>query len=173
MTNTAPIVVPTRAKSPAVGTNALTFSAPGKDGDSFVLDAATSAVAYGKLEMQAVKNEPLPDGWACGPNGSVTNDPKVGMVSGLMPLGGAEVTSGYKGYGIGVMVEILSSILAGSSYGPWVKNWKFTKEPVCLGQMFLAIDPTVFADGFQDRLQQLLNCYREMEPVSRIFHLLM
>ena len=48
-TNTSPIVHPTRSAKPAIGTNPLSLAAPGKDGDSFVLDMATSAVAVGKV----------------------------------------------------------------------------------------------------------------------------
>ena len=49
-TNTSPLVYPTRSKQRTFGTNPLTLAAPGKDGDSFVLDMATSSVAFGKVK---------------------------------------------------------------------------------------------------------------------------
>ncbi|WAR24475.1 MDH-like protein, partial [Mya arenaria] len=78
---------------------------PAKNGDSFVLDMATSTVALGK-----VSTEPK----------SVLNG------GGLMPLGGAEETGGYKGYGLAMMVEIFCGILSNASYGPNVRRWKNT-----------------------------------------------
>ena len=170
MTNTSPLVVPTRAKKCAVGTNPITLAAPGKNGDSFVLDMATSAVAVGKVELQNVKGEPLPDGWACDKDGKITNDPVVARSEGgLMPLGGSELTSGYKGFGLGAMVEIMCGILAGSSFGPFVRNWKSTSTEANLGQCFMAIDPNAFADGFEDRMQTLMDYFRNMEPVIFTF----
>ena len=62
-TNTSPLVVPSRSRQPALGTNPLAFFAPGKDGDTFELDMATSAVALGKVEMNARKNCDIPLGW--------------------------------------------------------------------------------------------------------------
>lgn len=59
---------------------------------------ATTAVAIGKIEMQFRKNEPIPEGWALGKDGKVTTDPSEAFIAGLLlPLGGLEVTSGYKG----------------------------------------------------------------------------
>lgn len=59
---------------------------------------ATTAVAIGKIELQVRKEQPIPDGWAVGKNGMVTNDAKEAFDAGLLlPLGGLEVTSGYKG----------------------------------------------------------------------------
>ena len=51
-TNTSPLVYPTRAKERTFGTNPLSVAAPGKDGDSFVLDMATSSVAFGKVSAR-------------------------------------------------------------------------------------------------------------------------
>lgn len=48
-TNTSPLVFPTRSNKRAFGTNPIAVAAPGKDGDSFSLDMATSTVALGKV----------------------------------------------------------------------------------------------------------------------------
>ena len=77
-TNTSPWVAPTRSSATIFGTNPICVSAPGvKEGDSFLLDMSTSAVALGKIEIQLRKNEPLPSaGWALGKDGKPTCDPK-------------------------------------------------------------------------------------------------
>nr|CAD7420927.1 unnamed protein product [Timema poppensis] len=98
----------------ALGTNPLTLAAPAQNGDSFVLDMATTAVAVGKIEVQRRKNESIPENWALGPDGRVTTDVDVAFNTGcLLPLGGTEQSSGYKGYGLGLLVETFCGILGG------------------------------------------------------------
>lgn len=98
MTNTSPVMCPTRAKTAALGTNPLSLAAPGENGDGMVLDMATTAVAIGKIELQKRKKMPIPSGWALDKTGSVTTDADDAFsTSLLLPLGGMEVTSGYKG----------------------------------------------------------------------------
>jgi len=45
-----------------------------------------------------------------------------------LALGGPEVSSGYKGYGLGMMVEVFCGILAGSEFGPRIRVWKDTER---------------------------------------------
>jgi len=164
-TNTSPFLQPTRAKGSALGTNPITLAAPGLNGDQFVLDMATTAVALGKLEIQQRKKEPIPEGWASDAEGRMTTDATAGMNGCLMPLGGAENTSGYKGYGLATLVEIFCGILAGSNYGPNIRNWLNTRTKANLGQCFIAVDPGCFAPGFESRLSDLMSHFRHMEPV--------
>lgn len=84
----------------------------------------------------------------------------------LMPLGGAEVNSGYKGSGLGLLVEIFCGILSGATYGPNVRRWGDTSRAADLGQCFIAVDPKKFAPGFEERLSDLMDHIRHMEPVS-------
>nr|CAD7426367.1 unnamed protein product [Timema monikensis] len=151
----------------ALGTNPLTLAAPAQNGDSFVLDMATTAVAVGKIEVQRRKKENIPENWALGPDGRVTTDVDVAFNTGcLLPLGGTEQSSGYKGYGLGLLVETFCGILGGSLYGPNVRRWMQTSsgDKVNLGQCFIAVDPECFAPGFQGRMSDLLGYLRGMEP---------
>lgn len=165
-TNTSPLVAPTRAKQRCLGTNPLALAAPANKGDSFVLDMATSAVAVGKIEVQRRKEEPIPEGWAVDSEGNVTTDAAKGAVGALMPLGGPEINSGYKGYGLAMMVEIFCGMLSGGHYGPNVRRWMSTTTEADLGQGFVAIDPSFFATGFTDRMSDLMDHCRSMEPVD-------
>ncbi|KAJ7358781.1 hypothetical protein OS493_021560 [Desmophyllum pertusum] len=118
MTNTSPVVVPTRASQSSIGTNPLSVAAPGKAGDSFLLDMATSGVALGKVEMCHRKETEIPQGWGVNSKGLETVDPKeVFEGGGLLPLGGKEITGGYKGYGLAMMVDVFCGILSGSTFG--------------------------------------------------------
>lgn len=167
-TNTSPLMGPTRATKAALGTNPLSLAAPGKNGDSLVLDMATTAVAVGKIEVQRRKGEPITEGWAQDPQGQSTTDADLAFKTKcLMPLGGPEITSGYKGYGLGLLVETFCGILSGSAFGPNIRRWmEETDRPADLGQCFVAINPQCFAPGFEDRMSSLMDYLRNMQPAD-------
>ncbi|VDM97074.1 unnamed protein product [Thelazia callipaeda] len=165
-TNTSPIMYPTRANRPALGTNPITFAAKGTK-DSFVLDMATSTVAIGKVEIASRKEQTVPDSWGVDMTGHVSNDPKkILNGGGLLPLGGAELSGGYKGYGLCAMIEIFCGILADAQWGPHVRKWMSTTVEADLGQCFIATDPEAFAPNFQERLQKFIDTMRELQPVD-------
>ncbi|CAH8432946.1 unnamed protein product [Schistosoma bovis] len=167
-TNTSPLVFPTRARKLAVGTNPITLAAPGKvPEDHFVLDMATSAVALGKIEMSRRRGIEIPKGWGADTDGKTSVDPNLVVTKGgLMPLGGEEENSGYKGYGLGMLVEILCGIITDAAFGPNVRRWLSTDKPANLGQSFLVIDPKAFAPGFEQRLSEYVNIMRNLPPVD-------
>lgn len=70
-----------------------------------------------------------------------------------MPLGGEEVNSGYKGYGLAMMVELLCGLMSGSKYANNIRHWTSYSEVADLGQFFVAVDPECFAPGLSDRLK--------------------
>ncbi|KAM9854424.1 putative oxidoreductase YjmC [Aulostomus maculatus] len=166
-TNTSPLVVPTRGKECTLGTNPISVAAPAKNGDSFVLDMATSAVALGKVELHERRGDTIPEGWGCDAKGKLTEDPKrVLNGGGLVPIGGSEATGGYKGYGLGMMVEVFCGILAGAQYSKHIRTWKVTDRVANLGQCFVAINPENFAPGFTDRMSDLLSIQRGLDPAD-------
>lgn len=170
MTNTSPLMCPTRSVEAALGTNPISLAAPANNGDSFVLDMATTAVALGKIEMQRRKEEPIPPGWAHGPDGNITTDASVAFDTAcLMPLGGAEITSGYKGFGLGALVEVLCGVSADSNFATKIRKWTLSGaegSEANLGQVFVAVDPDCFAPGFTDRMSELNGILRNLEPVN-------
>lgn len=56
-------------------------------------------------------------------------------------------------------------IIKGAAYGPNVRKWGDSKSVANLGHCFIAIDPSCFAPGFEDRLSDLMTSIRNMEPV--------
>ena len=91
-----------------------------------------------------------------GTDGKPTTDANEAFYNGkgLMPLGGEEINSGYKGYGLGMLVDILCGIMSGSNNGPNIRHWNnYVGEVANLGHFFVAIDPDYFAPDFKDRLQ--------------------
>ena len=128
MTNAAVLVVPTFGRDAMLGTNPIAVAAPADKEWPFVLDMATSTVPRGKLEVYDRLEKPIPAGWATDETGTPTENP--GQVldnfrqragGGLLPLGGAgELLSGYKGYGLGLWVDIFCGILSGAAYADLV-----------------------------------------------------
>jgi LDH2 family malate/lactate/ureidoglycolate dehydrogenase len=186
-TNTSPITFPTRSAVVAIGTDPLSVAAPGtRTGDSFVLDMATSTVALGKVEIAHRRGETeVPRGWIADKNGRETTRPELALGTsggGLLPLGGVEETGGYKGYGLNMMAEMFCGILSGASWGPHVRKWMSTERVANLvspkhttglhgvmgcvqGQCFVAIDPSAFAPGFAERMQEYMDTMRALPPV--------
>lgn len=85
---------------------------------------ATTTVALGKVEIQARKEKPIPHGWAVDSEGKETDSPRAMLDGGgLLYLGGSEESGGYKGYGLGMMVDIMGGILGGGAYAQHIRRW--------------------------------------------------
>src|SRR5438093_1224081 len=108
LTNSSPLVAPTGGRRAMVGTNPIAVAVPTGDGRPFVLDMATSTVPVGRLEVYARKGLPLRPGWAIDAEGRETLDAEAGRDGALLPLGGTTETAGYKGYGLAVLVDLLT-----------------------------------------------------------------
>ena len=115
---------PTRGSEATLGTNPICMIAPASGDDNFCIDMATTTVALGKVEVNRRKGTDIPTGWAVDRNGASTNDAEECFVhGGLLPLGGLEENGGYKGFGLGLMVEILCGGLSGSKEGFLSNFW--------------------------------------------------
>lgn len=159
MTNTSPVVAPTRGRTALVGTNPIAFAAPAGRFGMMVLDMATSTVPRGRIEVAARRGEALRPDWAIGPDGSPALTPQSALAGALLPLGGNEESGGYKGYGLGLMIEVLTGVLAAATSSPDVVGLFSTEGPSDLGQFFMAIDPGAIDErsAFEARLERLLD----------------
>jgi L-2-hydroxycarboxylate dehydrogenase (NAD+) len=120
-TNATPIVAPANGITPKLGTNPFCWAVPAETEPPFIADMATTTVANGKLEVAARKGESIPEGWAQAADGQPSNDPYVVEQGGtLVPLGSDALRSRHKGYALGAMADILSGVLGGANFGPWV-----------------------------------------------------
>ena len=121
MTNASPLVVPTRGKEAMLGTNPMCFVFPAKNYPNLVFDMSTSAAANGKLQIAQRKGEAIPKLWAQDKEGNPSGDPEILKKGGmLLPLGSTIEGSSHKGYGFASVVDILSGVLSGANFGPWV-----------------------------------------------------
>ena len=139
-------MVPTFGRTRMLSTNPISLAAPAGSEPPFVLDMATTTVAVGKLAIASRWGKPIPEGWAMDPAGKPTTDPKVALAHRLLsPLGGSRELGGHKGYGLGVMVDILSGVLGGAVYGDLFWRSDMPKEKLHnVGHCFAAIDPVRF-----------------------------
>jgi len=118
-TNSVKYAAPTFGRDVLLGTNPLAFAIPAGNEPDFVLDFATTTVPRGKVEVYARKGLQLKDGWAVDEQGEPTRDPDLAMRGALLPLGGfGTENGGHKGYGLGLLADILCGVLAGGAFGP-------------------------------------------------------
>jgi len=121
MTNATPFIAPTYSKQAMLGTNPIAYAFPSNHPYSLVVDMATSAVARGKLEIAKREGNAIPYGWVVDSEGQPSTDIDILEKGGLLsPLGSLEELSSHKGYALGSLVDILSAVLSGANYGPWV-----------------------------------------------------
>lgn len=150
MTNASPIVAPPGGKTRVIGTNPIAFSVPdGQGGIAMQFDQSTTTVALGKITMAKAAGESIPQGWAVDANGNPTTDPEAALAGSLVSMGG------YKGWGFGLMAELLAAGMTGGVASRDVKPLKAPEGPPHdLGQYYILMDPET-SGAFYDRLAQV------------------
>ncbi len=175
-TNARPAVTPTFGAYPLLGTNPIAFGAPTDEPFPFLFDAATAVAARGKVEVAERAGKPIPEGWVIQRDGSLPTDSAqilkdmVAKEAALLPLGGAgELMGGHKGYGLGTMVEILSSTLQCGAYLSGLTDFdsQGKPQPLRIGHFFLAMNVENFValDEFKKNTGNLL---RELRATRKV-----
>ena len=157
MCNASPIVPPWQAKQGRFGTNPICMAVPGP----WLLDMATTTVAAGKVFKAFINHQPeLPAGWAFNAEGVATTNTEEAYHGMLMPLGG------YKGSGLGFLVEILCAVLSGGAMSNEVGGIRFRGKLVRTSQMFLAIDVARYMplEEFTARMESLVALVKSAPP---------
>lgn len=161
MCQSDPMVVPYGGAEPYYGTNPIAFAAPGKDGQIVTFDMATTVQAWGKVLHARSKKESIPEGWAVDENGAPATDPF--KVKALLPIAGP------KGYGLMMMVDVLSGILLGLPYGKHVSSmYADLTKGRDLGQLHIVIDPAKFTDieTFKEHLSASMQELNDSKPAE-------
>jgi len=158
MTNASPVVAPPGGNARVIGTNPIAMTVPGEDAPAMHFDFSTSAVALGKITMAKAAGEAIPLGWAVDKNGDPTTDPDAA-------LGGALVSAGgYKGWGFGLMVELLAAGMTGSVNSLDVAGLKVAEgKPHDLGQFYILMDPGTYHADFGARFARVAEAVAEQE----------
>jgi len=170
------IMVPTRAKAPFFATNPLAFAVPAGRNRPFMLDMATTTVAVGKIKLAWYAGKLLPEGWLVDPQGNGLREAAEGFDGtgrlktgyGVTPLGATADTASHKGYGLGAMVEVLSSLLAGASFAGRPSGKPKAGEPEDVGHFFLCIDPKAFreTEDFLADMDAMLDAMHALPPAD-------
>ena len=146
-TNSVRYGAPTYGKQIMLGTNPWAYAIPTKDEPAFVLDFATTTVPRGKLEVYNRKEKQLNPGWAIDAHGKETLSPQEALSGALLPLGGFGVDNGgHKGYGLGLLVDIMCGVLSGGAFGNDLPLPSDKPAPGKISHFFGAIK----IDGFRD-----------------------
>jgi LDH2 family malate/lactate/ureidoglycolate dehydrogenase len=156
-----------------LGTNPIAIAFPGKEEPPIVIDLATCAAAYGKVEIAKRQAQPIPAGWAIDQHGRVTTDPQA-MIDGgaLLPLGSDRERGGHKGYCLAVMVDVLSAVLSGANWGPFTPPFALRQEipkrsvGQGIGHFFgaMRIDAFIDPDEFKRQIDDLIRTFRATKP---------
>ena len=169
MTNTTSLVAPLWGAERRLGTNPIAIAFPGREEPAIVIDMATCAAAYGKIEIAHRRGEEIPDGWAVDASGRDTRDPQA-MIDGgaLLPLGSRREQGGHQGTCLAVMVDVLSCVLSGANWGPFAPPFALrqtvpdTNVGKGIGHFFgaLRIDAFVDPDEFKRQIDDYVRNLR-------------
>jgi len=173
MTNATKTVAPLWGAERMLGTNPIAIAFPGLEEPPIVIDMATSAAAYGKIEIARRVGKSIPLGWAVDRNGAPTTDPNAMIDGGAqLPLGSTRDGGGHKGYGLALMVDVLSAVLSGANWGPFTPPFALQQEIPArsvgkgIGHFFgaLRIDAFIDTDEFKRQIDDLIRTLRKTKP---------
>ncbi|MBD8137335.1 ureidoglycolate dehydrogenase [Bacillus sp. CFBP 13597] len=159
MSHTDKIVVPFGGKTSFLGTNPIAYGVPAKTKKPYILDMATSNVAWGKILQAREEGKEIPEGWGVDEHGAAVTDPN--KVVSLSTFGGP------KGYGLSVIVDVFSGLLAGAAFGPHIgKMYDDLDKKRKLGHYFCVINPSFFTDTdiFLEQMDQMIEELKQVEP---------
>lgn len=158
-TNSTALVAPWGGRQAMLGTNPISVAIPGDDAGCVVLDMATSTTIKGRLMIHDKAGTPLQEGWAFDASGRPTTDPKAALQGLLQPMGG------YKGYGLSLVIELLTGILAGGEYAYHMGGSVDTDmtRPSGTSSLFGTISVEAFMDPavFKSRVGRVIREIRE------------
>ncbi len=156
-TNGSPAMAPWGGVEKLVGANPWSIAVPGGRHGTVVLDIANIGVARGKVYAARQRGQRLPDGWAVDASGLPTTDPQAAIDGLLLPM------AGHKGYAISVMMDVLSGVLTGSSFGSDVVGPYVPDRRSGCGHLVIAIDIAAIMppEQFTARIDELITTLKD------------
>ena len=173
MTNTTKLVAPVSGAERMLGTNPIAIAFPGCEEPPIVIDMASCAAAYGKIEIARRAGAEIPEGWAIDSGGRETTDPSEMIEGGaLLPLGSRRDQGGHKGYCLALMVDVLSTVLSGANWGPFAPPFALRQETPersvgkGIGHFFgaMRIDAFIDVDEFKAQIDDYVRVLRATKP---------
>jgi len=165
LTNASPAIAPVGGKKPILGTNPLGIAFPsGELGFPISLDMATSLAARGKIRLAAKSGESIPLDWALDEAGIPTDDPVAALKGSMLALGG------HKGYGLSLVIDILSGLLSGAAFGGGVRPLNCADGFSNNGHFVAAINIEHFMEKkvFDSRIAELVKNVKNTGEVGAV-----
>lgn len=156
--NSTPLMPAPGGAQAVVGTTPIAIAVPAGYEQPLVLDMALSQVAQGKIRYAARAHQPIPPNWATDDRGVPTTDPETALKGFLLPVGGP------KGFGLALMVDVLSGILLGGAWGPRVRSiYRDLENSNDCGHFFIAIHIPHFgtANTFAREVETMIQTIQE------------
>jgi len=164
MSNTPPVMAAWGGTKAVIGNNPLAIVIPFREDEPIVYDISMSRVSGGKIRLAAKNKESIPKGWAIDRFGKESENPLDFIEGGaLLPFGE------YKGYGLAIVVEILSGALTGAGLLSDIPLWfKEVQRPTNIGHLFGAIDISCFIpfELFRERLEWMISQLKSSLPTE-------
>ena len=160
--NTPAQMAPFGGKEKMLGTNPFAVVIPVPGSDPIIVDMATSVVAKSKFKQYKEQGKQLPDGWALDVNGLPTNDPDEGMKGLVQPM------AGFKGYGIAMLIDIISGLISGAAFLNKVGRF-YSEEGKCMNVGFccIAMDPhMILGEEYDNIINEYVATLRNSERVG-------
>jgi (2R)-3-sulfolactate dehydrogenase (NADP+) len=157
-TNAPASIAPLGGTKAVVGTNPFSIAVPLNGKAEIIIDQSASVVAKSEISVRAKTGEPIPEGWAFDSEGNITTNAQEALKGTMAPSGG------YKGFGTGLLVEILTACLAGGNLGTQASS--FAGEdggPPSTGQFFIALDPEKFNSNYTNSIKSLIDSISAQE----------
>lgn len=155
MSNADPVIAVPNGRNKAIGTNPFSFAAPLDNGKSVFLDIALSEVAALKVIMAQESGKEIPGTWLVDEEGLPTTDVhKFPKNASLQPM------AAHKGYGLAVLVELLSAVMTGAGMLNQITSWNLDMpSPNNAGHAFIAVDVAQMmpAEQYSARMDQMVN----------------
>lgn len=156
------VIKPFGAKHKLLGSNPISVSAPVHNLPDFNLDMSITVTSSGKIKHAYQNKQLLSEGLLFNLKGESVRDPSAYLngEAEIGLLGGNAATGGHKGYGLGLMADILCGVLTGAAVGPNVDNINGSKaNDTNIGHFFLSLDVSKFRDVnlFKQQLHDMLS----------------
>jgi LDH2 family malate/lactate/ureidoglycolate dehydrogenase len=166
VTNAGPALAAWGGKTRVIGSNALAIAVPAGKELPIIFDTAAGAAAAAKIFVAAERGERIPADWMLDRDGKPTEDPNALFAGGmLLPFGK------HKGYGFGVIMDVLTGVLSGGLFGANVRGFgRDMSEPLDVCQTFCAlnIENCLPASDFKARMDEMIAGIKRSEPIEGV-----
>ena len=139
-TSGAPLVHAHGGVERVLSTNPIAFGIPTDAENPVIFDMSTSAQSNARIRQAAYHGEQVPPGSGVGPGGEPTTDAATIRKGAISPM------AGHRGFGLSLVVALLSGPLTGSDFGSALAGAIAGERAGAQGHFFFAVDPHSFGD---------------------------